>query len=142
MGLPAISEQKKYVMADRVTGGLLFLCALIAVPVLFFNSPELPGNYPSCPWRQLTGGLLCPGCGSLRMLHCVLHGRFLDAFHYNPLGFFALPIIPCLIIHWGKLALNGSGFSIVYTLMSASFLRTLVVLLVTYTILRNIILYI
>lgn len=37
---------------------------------------------PRCPFKALTG-LDCPGCGSQRALHALLHGRFSEAWHYN-----------------------------------------------------------
>ncbi|MEP6647907.1 MAG: DUF2752 domain-containing protein [Saprospiraceae bacterium] len=40
--------------------------------------------FPKCPFRVLTG-LLCPGCGSQRAMHQVLHGHFLSSMKLNPL---------------------------------------------------------
>ena len=38
-----------------------------------------------------TTGLLCPGCGSLRALHQLLHGHWETAFRFNPLLVASLP---------------------------------------------------
>ena len=46
--------------------------------------------YPPCPFRYATG-LLCPGCGTLRGLHQLLHGHPLAAFRLNPLMVLSLP---------------------------------------------------
>ena len=40
--------------------------------------------FPKCPFRSLTG-LLCPGCGSQRGIHQVLHGHFIEALKLNAL---------------------------------------------------------
>lgn len=47
---------------------------------------------PKCPVKLLTG-LYCPGCGSQRALHSVLHGQFSQAIMYNPFYLIAIPLI-------------------------------------------------
>ena len=67
--------------------------------VLYTFAPTAYGFYPQCPFRLLTG-LQCPGCGTTRALHHLLHGRFEEAFRLNPMIFvliavalFALPSV-------------------------------------------------
>ncbi|HEY3437067.1 MAG TPA: DUF2752 domain-containing protein [Actinotalea sp.] len=48
-------------------------------------SPYRPGIYPTCPFRALTG-LYCPGCGSLRALHDLVHLDLAGALGMNPLA--------------------------------------------------------
>ena len=76
---------------------LLALCALGAVVLLFLFDPATHAFYPACPLHTLTG-LDCPTCGGLRAAHLLLHGHLRDAFHMNPLLFFALPILALLAI--------------------------------------------
>jgi hypothetical protein len=45
--------------------------------------PELYA-FPKCPLRSMTG-LLCPGCGSQRAIHQLLHGQFISSFQLNAL---------------------------------------------------------
>jgi hypothetical protein len=40
--------------------------------------------FPKCPFHSLTGWL-CPGCGSQRALHQILHAQFRASFKLNPL---------------------------------------------------------
>jgi hypothetical protein len=61
-----------------------------AALILFFVDPSGSGFFPPCPFHMLTG-LYCPGCGSLRATHQLLHGNFLRATAYNP------AIVPALI---------------------------------------------
>lgn len=61
---------------------------------LFWFDPNLNSFYPVCVFHQATG-LLCPGCGSLRALHHLLHGHLITAFRFNPLLMITLPIIAC-----------------------------------------------
>jgi len=60
--------------------------------VLFLFDPARYGFYPFCAFYRTTGWL-CPGCGSLRAIHRLLHGQVLDALHFNALLVFSLPIL-------------------------------------------------
>jgi hypothetical protein len=44
---------------------------------------------PECPFYRFTH-LYCPGCGSQRSLHAILHGDIQSAVGYNPLMVLAL----------------------------------------------------
>jgi hypothetical protein len=55
-----------------------------AVFMLFAFNPATSKLFPPCPFRALTG-LNCPGCGTLRALHQLLHGNLRAAFRLNPL---------------------------------------------------------
>lgn len=50
------------------------------------------GPLPVCPTKALLG-IDCPGCGSLRMIYCLLHGDVSSAIHYNALGFVAMLLL-------------------------------------------------
>ncbi|MPY86322.1 MAG: DUF2752 domain-containing protein [Luteitalea sp.] len=73
-----------------------------AATVLYFLDPRTTSFYPQCPFFALTG-FLCPGCGTTRALHALLHGHLTEAFALNPLLF----VVPGLIVlmqrlpHWG-----------------------------------------
>ena len=56
------------------------LIALAAV--YFFFDPNTEGVFPKCAFYVLTGWK-CPGCGSQRALHALLHGDITGAFHMN-----------------------------------------------------------
>lgn len=69
--------------------------AVLAVPagvVLFWFDPSRSPFYPTCQFHRLTG-LQCPGCGSLRAMHQLLHGRLAAAFHLNALLVVSLPAL-------------------------------------------------
>lgn len=69
------------------------ISALISVGVIFFAfNPEENPIFPKCPFLVLTG-LKCPGCGSQRAIHSMLHLDFAAAFKYNALLVAMLPII-------------------------------------------------
>ena len=73
------------------------LAAILGACLLFFFSPESTSFYPRCPFYVLTG-LKCPGCGTLRGIHALLHLRFADAFRFNPLMVVSIPLIVVLLI--------------------------------------------
>src|SRR5580693_9291812 len=51
---------------------MLAAVAVGAVLLELFD-PATSGIFPPCPFRYLTGWY-CPGCGSLRAIHQLLHG--------------------------------------------------------------------
>ena len=59
--------------------GLIAAAALIAA---YYRLGPESGLYPRCMFRQLTG-LDCPGCGSQRAIHALLHGHVAEAWGYN-----------------------------------------------------------
>ena len=71
---------------------LLGLAMLPCLALIYTRNPEETGFYPPCVFYALTG-LHCPGCGTLRGLHQLLHGNLLAAFGYNPYSMLVLPFI-------------------------------------------------
>jgi hypothetical protein len=63
-----------------------------ALAYLAAVDPGQPGHYPLCPFRATTG-LACPGCGTLRCLHALLHGHFAAAVGFNVLTVAAVPFV-------------------------------------------------
>ena len=79
----------------------------LVTALLYLFSPEATQWYPRCPFHCLTG-LSCPGCGSLRALHAVLHGQMIEALCCNPLLVVCLPMVGAWLAvrGFGALALN------------------------------------
>lgn len=84
---------------------LVMACLLLGALVAYFLvDPEDNALFPACPFHWATG-LLCPGCGSQRALHHLLHLRFDQAFVHNP----ALLAAPALLgIQWGLGLIRGA----------------------------------
>jgi len=76
----------------RLTVGSIWLTVAAAATYLFIFEPGKSGFFLDCPFRVLTG-FTCPGCGSTRGLHRLLHGDLLGAFQFNPLMMLLLPIL-------------------------------------------------
>ncbi len=60
----------------------------------FFFNPFQPVKLAVCPFLTLTG-LYCPGCGSLRSIHSLLHGNLTTALNHNTV---VVLITPFLIV--------------------------------------------
>ena len=69
-----------------------------AVAILFFYPPTEHPFYPRCPLYVWTG-LYCPGCGSLRAVHSLLHGDFLSALRFNSLLILSSPLLAWLFLN-------------------------------------------
>ncbi len=84
---PKLSELRPWRLAAAMaaTAGMA-----VTVLVLFRFNPSDSPFYPICQFHALTG-LNCPGCGSLRALHELLHGNLAGAFRFNALLVLALP---------------------------------------------------
>lgn len=70
---------------------LLAVVGATGLSAVYLFDPRNPGVYPVCPFLGLTG-CYCPGCGTLRGLHQLMHGNVTAAFGYNPYTMLALPV--------------------------------------------------
>lgn len=77
---------RKYIFAAVPLSGL---AGGIALRIF---DPATSGMFPPCPFHYLTG-LYCPGCGSLRAIHQLLHGNLQAAWAMNPLTVVLLPFV-------------------------------------------------
>ena len=67
--------------------------AVIAAAIYYVFDPSVEGNlFPRCVFRTFTVWK-CPGCGSQRALHALLHGDIADAWRYNVFMVLVIPII-------------------------------------------------
>lgn len=74
--------------------------AVVAAGVLATVDPNEQGHYPTCPFLAITGHY-CPGCGTLRACHALLHGDPVTALERNPILLVALPLILAGWVMWG-----------------------------------------
>jgi hypothetical protein len=85
--------------AGRVLWPLLTAAGgLTAAALVGVVDPNEPGHYPTCPFLYLTG-YYCPGCGSLRAVHAIVHGDLGQALDRNPL---TVLFLPYLLWAWGS----------------------------------------
>lgn len=85
---------------------VLGIVAVLAWGAMLYSfDPEGGAPYLPCPFRWITGWL-CPGCGSQRALHDLLHGRIGEAFGHNAALVGAMPL---LAIQWALGRWRGSS---------------------------------
>ena len=97
----------------------------IATAAVFAIDPERTSIFPPCPLHRYTG-LWCPGCGTTRALHQLLHGNLVAAFWFNPLAISLLPVV-------GYLFLRGKEDA-----LKPVWIWTLLGVIVAFGVLRNI----
>jgi hypothetical protein len=94
------------IVNSRLIALLTWLSIAIGATYLFIFEPGKSGFFPACPFRTLTG-FTCPGCGSTRGLHCLLHGDVVAAFEFNPLMVVALPFLLYALARYTAAAVSG-----------------------------------
>lgn len=65
--------------------------AAVVIIVVYSTIDPAEGMMPRC-WFKVLTGWDCPGCGSQRALHALLHGHPDDAWRFNPALFVMLPL--------------------------------------------------
>lgn len=85
-------RQDRLAAAARLAHVLQSL-ALVVLPLAVILTPTrwLERHPIPCVYTTLLG-MHCPGCGMTRAVSCAVHGRFRDAWHYNPLIVVMLPL--------------------------------------------------
>jgi hypothetical protein len=107
----------------------LGIAALAIIGILQVADPYAADSLlPSCPFHVLTG-LYCPGCGTTRALHALLHGDPWLAWRMNALAMLALPCLPVLL--WRSLRPWASAGWLTDA-------RVWLVLVLAFSVLRNI----
>jgi hypothetical protein len=111
------------------------LAAVAALVLLYFIDPAKPGGpFPPCLFHALTG-LHCPGCGTTRALHQLLHGNIRAALGLNLLMVASLPFLAYAFVSKG-LVLFGRRLPVVFS--HPAWTWALFALVILFWILRNI----
>jgi uncharacterized protein DUF2752 len=79
-------------------GGVLVLAATLVTYVGVVD-PNERGHYPTCPFLAVTG-FYCAGCGTLRMIHALAHGRVVEAVDLNVFAVAMLPVFGFFWVRW------------------------------------------
>ena len=94
------------IVNQRLGVVLVWLTIVAGSICLFVLEPGKSILLPVCPFRALTG-FTCPGCGSTRGMHQLLHGNLGAAFEFNPLLLLALPFLAYALLRYSYLVLSG-----------------------------------
>jgi hypothetical protein len=121
-------------MYRRSTVIFIWLLLLAGAAYLFVFEPGKTGFFPACPFRWLTG-FTCPGCGTTRALHQILHGHFAAAFMLNPLLLLAIPFLLFALLRYSVIVMRGSVPR--PNALPAPFIYAIFVVIVSFWIFRN-----
>ena len=121
-------------MYRRSTVIAIWSVLLAGAAYLFVFEPGKTGIFPVCLFRFVTG-YTCPGCGTTRALHQLLHGHFLAAFELNPLFLFAIPFMLYALVRYSVIVMRG-GVPRQNTL-PASYIYALFFVVLSFWIVRN-----
>lgn len=75
-----------------VVAAIMLVTAILCIYFYFDPSDHF---FPRCPFLTMTG-LECPGCGSQRAIHALLHGDLLAVWHYNAALYLFIPLLVIL----------------------------------------------
>src|SRR5215467_11217544 len=106
--------------------------AVAAATVLAIGDPSR-GGFPACPLHSLTG-INCPGCGTQRALHAVLHGHLGVALHDNAFAMLSIPVLLYAYLMWAGRAFS---FGVPQLAVPSRWLAWLGPAVVAFTVARN-----
>ncbi len=122
------------IMRGKPGAAAIVVLGSTAVILLGCLDPAKSGLFPPCPVHYLTG-LYCPGCGSLRAMHALLHGDLRQAWAMNPLTIMLLPFLSYGLISEICTRLLGRGLPCMT--LRAGWIRSFAVAIVLFGVLRN-----
>jgi hypothetical protein len=133
MGISVAGVRTPDVPRRRWLAAMLAVFAVGAVLLELFD-PATSGIFPPCPLRYLTGWY-CPGCGSLRAIHQLLHGNLQGAWAMNPLTVVLLPFLSYGLISSALFEFRGRGLPEPF--LRAVWIRALCAAIILFGIVRN-----
>ena len=117
---------------------VLVAASAVAIVMLRIFDPATSRVFPPCPVRYLTGWY-CPGCGSLRAIHQLLHGNLTAAWAMNPLTVVMLPFLMYGFASFALFQIRGHGLP--QPFLRAVWIRALCAAIILFGIARNLSLY-
>jgi hypothetical protein len=106
----------------------------VGAVLLWVFDPATTGVFPPCPVLYLTGWY-CPGCGSLRAIHQLLHGHVWAAWAMNPLTVLLLPFLGYGLASHQLFEIRGRGLP--QPSLPAVWIRALCAVILLFGIVRN-----
>lgn len=122
------------IVNKRLAVGLIWLTLAVGSTYLFIFEPGKSGLFPVCLFFALTG-FACPGCGTTRGLHCLLHGDVVGAFQFNPLMMVMLPFLLYALVRYTNAVMRGQPMR--GNQLNAKYIWLLFFVVLTFWIVRN-----
>lgn len=119
----------------KVLGRLVLLLCCVGFLLVYYRlDPAQHSFFPKCPFLSLTG-LFCPGCGSQRAIHALLHFDLKAAFSFN------LLVPPALLALGYHLVIkyieHVKGKNVYHLFYRPFFPIVLLAVVLVFTVLRN-----
>ena len=122
------------VLSRPCRAALIWATLAAGATYLFIFEPGKSGFFPVCPFRAITG-FTCPGCGSTRGLHRLLHGDLFAAFEFNPLLILSLPFLFYALVRYTNAAMRGRPLK--GNQLNAKYIWLLFVVILSFWVFRN-----
>lgn len=117
----------------RIIVAAAIIVAAIVLTIYYVVDPT-SAHMPQCTFKLITG-LNCPGCGSQRALHALLHGQIARAIAFNPGALMLIPLgILYAFVEW-----TDKHPCLRHALLSKPAVYTILSMLVFWTVVRNIV---
>ncbi len=122
------------VLSRPLRAALIWATLAAGATYLYIFEPGKSGFFPGCPFRALTG-FTCPGCGSTRGLHCLLHGDAVAAFEFNPLLILSLPFLLYALARYTNAALRNQPLK--WNQINVKYIWVLLAAILSFWVFRN-----
>lgn len=129
-----VTPDGNIIRRHRVLATVAVIIAAAAMLMLYALVDPASGLYPRCAFKLATG-LDCPGCGSQRAIHALLHGDIASAWHNNAMLLIVLPLVGLLLV---ARTLRHRHPALERALNSQGIILVLLAAIVLWTIVRNI----
>jgi hypothetical protein len=108
---------------------------VVGAAYLYVTDPHQGGQFlPRCPFNLVTG-LLCPACGSTRMVYDLMHGHFAQAWLDNRVLLLVAPLALAMLGRWAVEGLRGRRWR---PTLSTRAQAVVLLTAVSWTVVRNI----
>ena len=121
-------------MYRRSTVIAIWVLLIAGAVYLYIFEPGRTGFFPVCLFRLFTG-LTCPGCGTTRALHAIMHGHLETAFMLNPMLLLASPFLIYAFLRYSVTVMRGGVLR--RNVVPAPYLYALFFVLLGFWIFRN-----
>ena len=114
--------------------GAVAVIVIAGIAIYSTFDPSTVRFFPRCTFLTLTG-LKCPGCGTQRAIHALLHGNFLEAVRFNAM---MVASVPLLALYGYAEIVRKSKPRFYNKVNSTPIILTIFVLVVLWWMLRNV----
>lgn len=111
---------------------------IVIIPLYFFYDPTVHHIFPECLFYKATN-LHCPGCGSQRAIHKLLHGNIIEGLKHNLLLLLLFIVLAyqCFIFLMNRYTSKKTKSLLHRSIVT----KTILIVVILFWILRNIDIY-